>query len=427
MTIINIVGFILIFGILVFVHELGHFLAARRNGIVTEEFGFGYPPRVVTLRKGDGKLVVDDKALVVPGGYELPEDLVAGSLVTIQTTPDKKGRPVLTNVEVISPDDPLRSNAGVVSMIDPGTIYSINAIPFGGFVRMRGEDGPAGPGSFANASAGARAVTLLAGPGMNLLLAVIIFSISFMLGRPDAVPGGRIDEVAPGSPAELAGLAVGDRIFLIGDKEVRTASDVGDYVQAHPGEPVAMTIDRNGERMVVTLTPRVSPPEGQGPVGVTVYPVTEITRYGVGESLIRGAEDTARFTYFTLSVPSLLMKGVITPSEARPVGPKAIFDLTSGAITATQDSGLWFPVLQLMGILSAALAITNLLPIPALDGGRLLFIIIEKVRGRRVDPNWEGAIHLAGMLVLLGLMVIITYQDFASPVPLPDWLAPLGR
>ncbi|MCO5245570.1 MAG: M50 family metallopeptidase, partial [Anaerolineae bacterium] len=366
MTIINIVGFILIFGILVFVHELGHFLAARRNGIVTEEFGFGYPPRVVTLRKGDGKLVVDDKALVVPGGYELPEDLVAGSLVTIQTTPDKKGRPVLTNVEVISPDDPLRSNAGVVSMIDPGTIYSINAIPFGGFVRMRGEDGPAGPGSFANASAGARAVTLLAGPGMNLLLAVIIFSISFMLGRPDAVPGGRIDEVAPGSPAELAGLAVGDRIFLIGDKEVRTASDVGDYVQAHPGEPVAMTIDRNGERMVVTLTPRVSPPEGQGPVGVTVYPVTEITRYGVGESLIRGAEDTARFTYFTLSVPSMLMKGVITPSEARPVGPKAIFDLTSGAITATQDSGLWFPVLQLMGILSAALAITNLLPIPAL-------------------------------------------------------------
>lgn len=427
MTIINIVGFILIFGILVFVHELGHFLAARRNGIVTEEFGFGYPPRVVTLRKGDGKLVVDDKALVVPGGYELPEDLVAGSLVTIQTTPDKKGRPVLTNVEVISPDDLLRSNAGVVSMIDPGTIYSINAIPFGGFVRMRGEDGPAGPGSFANASAGARAVTLLAGPGMNLLLAVIIFSISFMLGRPDAVPGGRIDEVAPGSPAELAGLAVGDRIFLIGDKEVRTASDVGDYVQAHPGEPVAMTIDRNGERMVVTLTPRVSPPEGQGPVGVTVYPVTEITRYGVGESLIRGAEDTARFTYFTLSVPSMLMKGVITPSEARPVGPKAIFDLTSGAITATQDSGLWFPVLQLMGILSAALAITNLLPIPALDGGRLLFIIIEKVRGRRVDPNWEGAIHLAGMLVLLGLMVIITYQDFASPVPLPDWLAPLGR
>ncbi len=426
MPIINIVGFILIFGILVFVHELGHFLAARRNGIVTEEFGFGYPPRVITLRKGEGKLVVDGKTLVVPRGFQLPEDLVAGSLVVFQTTPDKKNRPVLSSVQIISADDPLRAGAGVVSMIDPGTIYSINAIPFGGFVRMRGEDGPAGPGSFANASAGARAVTLLAGPGMNFLLAIIIFSLSFMLGRPDAVPGGRIGEIAPGSPAQMAGLMVGDRIFLIGDQEVRTALDVGDYIQAHTGEAVTLTVERNGERLPITLTPRVSPPEGQGPIGITVNAVTEFTRYGVGESLVRGAEDTARFTYFTLSVPSMLMKGVITPSEARPVGPKAIFDLTSGAITATQDSGLWFPVLQLMGILSAALAITNLLPIPALDGGRLLFIIIEKVRGRRVDPNWEGAIHLAGMLVLLGLMVIITYQDFASPVPLPNWLAPLG-
>lgn len=426
MSIINIVGFILIFGILVFVHELGHFLAARRNGIVTEEFGFGYPPRVITLRKGEGKLVVDGKTLVVPRGFQLPEDLLAGSLVAFQTTPDKKNRPVLTSVQVISADDPLRAGAGVASMIDPGTIYSINAIPFGGFVRMRGEDGPAGPGSFANASAGARAVTLLAGPAMNFLLAIIIFSLSFMLGRPDAVPGGSIGEIAPGSPAAMAGLMVGDRIFLIGDQEVRSAIDVGDYIAAHTGEAVTLTVERNGERLPITLTPRVAPPEGQGPIGITVVPVTEFTRYGVGESLVRGAEDTARFTYLTLSVPSMLMKGVITPSEARPVGPKAIFDLTSGAITATQDSGLWFPVLQLMGILSAALAITNLLPIPALDGGRLLFIIIEKVRGRRVDPNWEGAIHLAGMLVLLGLMVIITYQDFASPVPLPNWLAPLG-
>ena len=426
MSIINIVGFILIFGILVFVHELGHFLAARRNGIVTEEFGFGYPPRVITLRKGEGRLVVDGKTLVVPRGFQLPEDLVAGSLVVFQTTSDKKNRPVLSSVQIISADDPLRAGAGVVSMIDPGTIYSINAIPFGGFVRMRGEDGPAGPGSFANASAGARAVTLLAGPAMNFLLAIIIFSLSFMLGRPDAVPGGSIGEIAPGSPAEMAGLMVGDRIFLIGDQEVRTALDVGDYIQAHTGEAVTLTVERNGEQLPITLTPRVSPPEGEGPIGITVNPVTEFTRYGVGESLVRGAEDTARFTYLTLSVPSMLMKGAITPSEARPVGPKAIFDLTSGAITATQDSGLWFPVLQLMGILSAALAITNLLPIPALDGGRLLFIIIEKVRGRRVDPNWEGAIHLAGMLVLLGLMVIITYQDFASPVPLPNWLAPLG-
>ncbi|MEI2689974.1 MAG: site-2 protease family protein [Anaerolineae bacterium] len=100
----------------------------------------------------------------------------------------------------------------------------------------------------------------------------------------------------------------------------------------------------------------------------------------------------------------MLVRGAIEPADARPVGPVAIYGLASGAISATASSGYWYPVLQLMGILSAALAITNLLPIPALDGGRLLFILIEKIRGRRVDPNWEGAIHLAGMVILLGLM-----------------------
>ena len=292
---------------------------------------------------------------------------------------------------------------------------------------MRGEDGPAGPGSFGSASARARSATLLAGPIMNLLLAVVLFALSFMLGRPEAVQGGRIEAVAPGSPAAAAGLLKDDRVYLIGTQEVREAGDMGQFIADHPGQPVTLTIERNGERFTTTLTPRTAPPPGEGPIGVTLYPVTSLTRYGPLESIKRGVQDTVRFTTFTLSVPAMLVRGAISPADARPVGPKAIFDLTSGAITATQTSGLWFPVLQLMGILSAALAITNLLPIPALDGGRLLFIVIEKIRGRRVDPNWEGAIHLAGMVILLGLMVIITYQDFASPVPLPDWLAPLGR
>lgn len=155
--------------------------------------------------------------------------------------------------------------------------------------------------------------------------------------------------------------------------------------------------------------------------------MTELTRSGPLAALGQGISTTARYTYLTLSVPAMLVRGAITPADARPVGPVAIFGLTSGAISATASSGYWYPVLQLMGILSAALAITNLLPIPALDGGRLLFILIEKIRGRRVDPNWEGAIHLAGMVILLGLMAIITYQDIVSPILSPDWLAPLSR
>jgi regulator of sigma E protease len=427
MALLNIAGFILIFGVLVFIHELGHFLVARRNGIVTEEFGFGFPPRVVTLRRGRGRLIIGHRSIVAPAGFELPDELVAGSRVSYETSADKRGRPVLSKIDLLSAEDAGSGDPNTVTLVDPGTIYSINAIPFGGFVRMRGEDGPAGPGSFASASAKARAATLLAGPMMNFLLAIVLFALSAMIGQPEAIPGGRIGEIAPGSPAEQAGLLPDDRIFLIDDAVVRSASDIGDYISTRPGEPVTLTIERDGQRFSVILTPRVSPPPGEGAIGLAVLPVTALARSGPIEALSRGVTDTARFTYFTLSVPGMLLRGAIEPADARPVGPKAIFDLTSGAITATQTSGYWYPVLQLMGILSAALAITNLLPIPALDGGRLLFIIIEKLRGRRIDPNWEGAIHLAGMVILLGLMAIITYQDFASPIPLPNWLAPLGR
>lgn len=427
MTILNIAGFILIFGILVFIHELGHFLVARRNGIVTEEFGFGFPPRVVTLRRGRGRLLIGDRSVVVPAGFVLPAELVAGSQVIYETTSDKRGRPVLSKIEIVEDAGASSRDMNTVKLVDSGTIYSINLIPVGGFVRMRGEDGPAGPGSFASASAKARAATLLAGPLMNFALAIVLFALSAMIGQPEAMPGGRIEAISPASPAEQAGLQPNDRIFLIDEAVVRSAGDIGDYIRTRPGEPVTLTVERDGQRFTVTVTPRVSPPPGEGAIGLALLPVTELSRSGPVEALTRGVTDTARFTYLTLSVPAMLLRGAIEPADARPVGPVAIFSLTSGAITATQSSGLWYPVLQLMGILSAALAITNLLPIPALDGGRLLFIIIEKIRGRRVDPNWEGAIHLAGMVILLGLMAIITYQDFASPIPLPNWLAPLGR
>lgn len=424
---INVLGFIIIFGILVFIHELGHFVAARRNGIVTEEFGFGFPPRLIKLFRGQGRLVIDGRTVIVPRNFDLPPDLTTDSLVTYETTIDKRGRAMLVQLSVVEPDNLTTSEAQRVHLVDPGTIYSINLIPVGGFVRMRGEDGLAGPGSFASASAKARSVTLLAGPVMNLLLAVVLFALSFMLGRPEPVPGGRIEEVLPGSPAAIAGLQVRDRIFKIDDEVVIQAGDLSRYIEAHPGQPVTLLVERDGESFDVVVTPRVNPPPGEGYVGIRMYPVTEIKRFGALESIQRGFQDTARFTQFTLSVPSLLLRGVITPEDARPIGPKGIYDLTSSTIQQTLASGRWFPILQLMGILSAALAITNLLPLPALDGGRLLFIVIEKIRGRRIDPNWEGAIHLAGMVLLLGLMVIITYQDFVSPVPLPDWLAPLGN
>lgn len=426
MSLVNILGFILIFGILVFIHELGHFLAARRNGIVTEEFGLGYPPRLVTLRRGKGRLVIAGQSVIVPRQFALPEDLVAGSRVVFETQSDARGRAVLTSLRIVADDSAEAAHAQTVTLVDPGTIYSINAIPFGGFVRMRGEDGPAGPGSFASASRKARAITLMAGPMMNLLLAVLLFALSFLLGRPEPVPGAVVAAIAPGSPAEAAGLQVNDRIFKIDDQVVLQALDLRNYIEKHPGQAVTLLVQRGSQAFDLTVTPRQNPQPGEGFLGVEMHPKVEVKRFGPLEAIARGVDDTVRFTQITLSVPAMLIRGVIAPEEARPVGPKGIYDLTSSAIQQSVSSGWWFPILQLMGILSAALAITNLLPLPALDGGRLLFVVIEQVRGRRVDPNWESAIHLAGMILLLGLMVIITYQDFASPVPLPDWLGSLG-
>ena len=420
-TILKTVGFILIFGILVFIHELGHFLVARRNGIVTEEFGFGFPPRAFTLHRGKARLIIGGRKIIAPAGLALPEGLTVGSRVHYQANEDKRGRNWLQTIALIPEDDPRYAQAQEVMLVDPGTIYSINWLPLGGFVRMRGEDGLAGPGSFVNASKRGRAATLLAGPGMNLVMAGLVFAVAAMLGLPIMIPGGEISEVRPASPAAQADLRVGDRVFAINDTEVLYAGDIADYVAAHPGSMVTLHLERAGQPFEVTLAPRVSPPAGEGAIGIGITPMTELVRSNPLQALVIGLRDTVDYIRLTVSVPSLLIRGAITPADARPVGPVGIFALTGSAIEATQNSGYWYPILRLMGILSAALAITNLLPLPALDGGRLLFIVIEKLRGRRVDPNWEGAIHFAGMVALLALMAFITYKDLNTDFSFLSW------
>ncbi len=222
---------------------------------------------MITLRRGRGRLIVGGRSVVVPAGFQLPAELVAGSHITYETTTDKRGRAVLSKIDLLAADDAALGGLNTVTLVDPGTIYSINAIPVGGFVRMRGEDGPAGPGSFGSASAKARAATLLAGPMMNFLLAIVLFALSAMIGQPEAIPGGRIGEISPGSPAEQAGLLPDD------------ATDMGDYIKTRPGEQVTLTIERDGQRFTVVVTPRVSPPPGEGAIGLAVLPVTPTSRF----------------------------------------------------------------------------------------------------------------------------------------------------
>lgn len=417
-----IVSLLIALSILVFVHELGHYLVAKRFGVVVEEFGFGYPPRLLAFWHTRGKVVIDGQEIIIPRDFRLPEELESGSLVTYETSTDSKGRGILTRIEKVEPGVEL-ARAGRVEMLDPGTLFSLNAIPFGGFAKMLGEEDPSSPGSLASKGKLPRILVLAAGGGMNLLAAAVFFAMAFGVGAPAVADpeNAMVSMVAPGSPAEEAGLQAGDVIVRAGDTEILNITTLQQYTNEHLGEPVMLTVERDEQVLQVQVVPRAEPPPEEGPIGIGLSPRTTIKRYPWYEALWMGARQTVTLTGFIFTVPVQLIQGLIPAEMARPVGPVGVGQLVGDAVQYSLDTGWWFPVMQLMGSLSVALAVTNLLPLPALDGGRILFVVVEAIRGKRVDPSKEGLVHLIGMILLVALMLFITWQDVINPVPSVDW------
>ena len=422
-AVVTVVSLILSLSIVVFVHELGHVLVAKRSKVVVEEFGFGYPPRLFTFWRSEGEIIIGGQQIVIPKGFKLPQGLQARSLVLYSTAKDKKNRPVLTEIEQISPEDPRAASSRYVERLDPGTIYTVNAIPFGGFARMLGEEDPTFPGSLASKSKTTRVLVLAAGAGLNMLTAVLFFAVALMLGAPTVADpeNAVVNSVVPGSPAEAAGLMAGDLILWADDQQVLKLTDLQQHVQSHLGQSVALQIDRDGAMLEIAVVPRVNPPPDEGPMGITLAPRMTVKAYPWYEALWEGLRQTASYIGLVFTLPIQLIKGLIPADLARPVGPVGVGQMVGDAVQYSLDSGWWFPVMQMMGTLSVALAITNLLPLPALDGGRILFVIVEGIRGRRIDPAKEGLVHLIGMLLLVGLMMLITWQDVVNPVPSLDW------
>lgn len=351
MSILWMVGaFALILTPIIFVHELGHFVAARLFNIRVEEFGLGFPPRAVKLFERNG------------------------------------------------------------------TVYSLNWIPLGGFVRPAGEDDPSVSDGLAAASKTARFVTLSAGAVANFILAFFVFWIAFMIG-PSAVA---VDEVHPNSPAMTAGLESGDLILEVNDKLVESSGILVTEVTEHAGESIELLVQRGDELIPVTLVPRRPgeyDPETEGPMGISLG-------FGQSDRLARGpvgavsasVRSIGEIIYLTVSAPIMLIEGDITPEQARPVGPVGISQIAGQTAEYTATTGDWFQLLRITAFISVALGFTNLLPIPALDGGRLLFVVIEAIRGRRIEPEREGLVHLVGMLFLLGLMFLLIIQDISNPI-----------
>jgi regulator of sigma E protease len=449
-------AFLLVLGPLILLHELGHFLVAKRGGIRALEFGMGYPPRARKLWRGKGYIVVDGTRFETPRNFELPWDwLIYPNKAVTLTYDELNGKVVARSLELepaaeaallqpsAAPTEqqalttkadhqavavapaPKRRNvqmqrgahelSGIVNDLDPGTEYSLNWLPIGGFVRMFGEEGLLGKGSFNDAPKRWRAATLLAGPGMNLLIALVIFTLTYMLGYPEMPV--TIREIAPNSPAAQSGLLPDDTIVSVGGVSIRRIDQVKQVVDEHAGQVLALVVLRNGKQMTLQLTPRTvaQTPAGQGKMGVVLATDSgyHLVPHPLGESVTLALGDIRDTVQQIVTLPTRLLGGVIAPQEAQVVGPVGISQYAAAAVQQTAKTGEPFWFLNLFAAISLALAITNLLPLPALDGGRLIFVILEAIRHKRISPEREAVVHFIGMAVLLALMVLITIQDIS--------------
>lgn len=301
-----------------------------------------------------------------------------------------------------------------------GVTYSLNLIPFGAFVKMLGEEDPTSPGSFASKSRLIRSIVLVSGAGMNFLLAILAFAVALMMGLPTISDSGpaRFARVVPDSAAAMAGLLDGDTVIAVGGRPV----NLGEFRQATraaEGSPLSLSIVREKESFDTTVTPYRNA-DGQIVIGVFLGS-NDVARLGPVEATVEGTKQAVGAIGLTLMLPKLLIDGQISPDDARPVGLPGMAQMTGEATDYAVETGFWYPIFMLTGMFSAGLAVANLLPIPALDGGRLLFVVIEGLRGRRVSPKREAAIHFAGIVLLLTLMLVITANDIRNPIPSVNW------
>lgn len=370
---ITIIAFIGVLSLIVFFHELGHFWTARKFGVKSEEFGLGFPPRAI-------------------GVYRDQEN---------------KWKKVFGAKEVKDASD---------------TIYSLNWIPLGGFVKIKGENGEneGEQDSFASQKIWKRAVILLAGVSMNLITAVILTSIGFMIGLPqvlgDENPKAKISnqqvqvvEVMKDSPASRADLKTGDIILSINNQAVTRSEALQDLVDANKNQVANYKIKRTGEIIDKQITAEVRAETGRGGIGVGISS-TGLVRYPVYLAFWHGLKSVVLLTGAILMAFWGLLSGIFTGQgmSAEVAGPIGIATLTG----QVAHMGFIY-LLQFTVMLSVNLAIINAFPFPALDGGRLFFLMIEKIKGSPVRQEVEAIVHNLGFALLMLLMVAVTFKDIS--------------
>ncbi len=357
--------FIFLLGFLILIHEFGHFIAAKKSGVEVEEFGIGFPPRIF------GKKI-------------------------------------------------------------KGTIYSINYIPFGGFVRILGEnpdkENLKNPKSFSGKPPWIKAIILLAGVSANILITIIIFYCflgfngfqslqlqSFDYQFPFGTHNNNVlvSMVAEESPADIAGIKPYDLIISSGGEKFENTEMFINFINDNKGTEVSLllkNLDTGGNR-AINIIPRIIPPEEEGAIGVAVVNVSQLKYSGYPEKMLSGVLHTFNMGHFTFSTFGHLIKTSVQEKTIKPLsnsvsGPVGVLAFTK----LSMEKGFW-QVLNLMAVVSLGLALINILPIPAADGGRLVFVMYEVIFRRRVPNKIENNVNIVGFFLLILLLVLITYKD----------------
>lgn len=353
---LTILIFLVILMALVLSHEFGHFLLARLGGVRVEEFGFGFPPRLFSVQKGE-------------------------------------------------------------------TSYSFNLVPLGGFVKIKGEEGedPNDPESFSAKPFWLKIAILLAGVAFNIVLAYFLISGGYVLGTPISLEDADqnptalvvITAIQKDSPAARSGLEAGDTLIGISaGGEAATISKISEaqeFINAHRGQDVVVSIKRGGKELLMPASVRRETREGEGALGIQMSRIG-IEKLGMFAALKKGASATYDTTIRTAYALGAFFKEIFAG--------RASFEEVSGPVGIVSivgdfsRLGLIF-LIQLTAFLSINLALINLIPFPGLDGGRALFLVIEKLRGRPISFAASRFIHAAGFAALILLMIVITYHDIA--------------
>ena len=285
------------------------------------------------------------------------------------------------------------------------TLYSLNALPFGGFNKLSGEEDPDAPHSLASKSRLTRIFVLASGAIVNAVLPFLLFTIAFMVPHNALTGQIAIAEVALASPAAISGLESGDIILAINSQQVHTAEEIRTIIYANLEKEISLELQKaSGEVVTARLVPRSNPPEGEGAIGIQSQPLIERKTEPFWRAIPLGIKQTFDTAVgFKDAIFGLFSDS----SQLQLTGPVGIAQITGEAAQAGFSI-----LLQFAAILSLNLAIVNLLPLPALDGGRIVFIIIEWIRGgKRISPRTEGLVHFIGFALLIGLALLITYQD----------------